>query len=216
MVNWHQIETVLLDMDGTLLDLKFDNEFWQIIVPKAYAVKEGLTVEQAVEKLAPLFKQQEGLLNWYCLDYWTEQLGLNIAELKQQQHQDIQVLPYTRDFLLALHATGKRCVLVTNAHFDSLGLKMKKTGLIEFFDGVVSSHDLGYPKEHPEFWRLLQVIEQFDKQTTLMVDDSLSVLEAADKHGIAHLVLITHPDSSLPVRNIEKYTAVKSLREISP
>ncbi|HBT55971.1 MAG TPA: haloacid dehalogenase, partial [Pseudomonas sp.] len=28
MLNWNAIDTVLLDMDGTLLDLHFDNHFW--------------------------------------------------------------------------------------------------------------------------------------------------------------------------------------------
>lgn len=216
MIKWDEIETVLLDMDGTLLDLKFDNEFWQQIVPAAFAKKQGLALALAKEQLAPVFKQQEGRLNWYCLDYWSEQLGLNIAELKRQQQHDIQVLPHTRDFLIALHQTGKHCVLLTNAHVDSLSLKMQKTGLVEFFDSVVSSHDLGYPKEHPQFWRRFQQLDRFKNESTVMVDDSLPVLEAAKKHGIKHLVFITHPDSSMPARDSDQHIAVKSLGEITP
>ncbi|MCP4043692.1 MAG: haloacid dehalogenase, partial [Gammaproteobacteria bacterium] len=33
VINWNSIHTVLLDMDGTLLDLHFDNQFWLEHVP---------------------------------------------------------------------------------------------------------------------------------------------------------------------------------------
>ncbi len=36
MIDWDNIDTVLLDMDGTLLDLGFDNWFWQPHVPEQY------------------------------------------------------------------------------------------------------------------------------------------------------------------------------------
>ena len=37
MLDWQDIHTVLLDMDGTLLDLHFDNHFWLEHLPKRYA-----------------------------------------------------------------------------------------------------------------------------------------------------------------------------------
>jgi 5'-nucleotidase len=33
--DWREIDTVLLDMDGTLLDLEFDSHFWLSLVPQA-------------------------------------------------------------------------------------------------------------------------------------------------------------------------------------
>jgi len=216
MINWSEINTVLLDMDGTLLDLRFDNFFWQTVVPQRYADKSSCSVAQAKEYLLPIFKAQEGLLNWYCLDYWSEILGLNIAQLKHEHQEHIQVLPHTREFLQALKRSGKRCVLVTNAHVDSLSLKMQKTGLVEFFDAIVCSHDLGYPKENPQFWETLQRVEAFEVEHTLLVDDSLNVLKSADHYGIQHLVAISHPDSSQKPRLINEFLAVKNLAEIIP
>ena len=32
--DWQEIDTVLLDMDGTLLDLHYDNYFWLTHIPK--------------------------------------------------------------------------------------------------------------------------------------------------------------------------------------
>ena len=31
-IDWTQLDTILLDMDGTLLDLEFDNHFWGTVV----------------------------------------------------------------------------------------------------------------------------------------------------------------------------------------
>lgn len=36
MLAWQEIDTVLLDMDGTLIDLHFDNYFWQRLVPERW------------------------------------------------------------------------------------------------------------------------------------------------------------------------------------
>lgn len=216
MIDWSEIETVLLDMDGTLLDLRFDNHFWRSVVPECYALHKNITFDEAIAYLEPIFKAQEGLLNWYCLDYWTQELGINIAQLKVDMQEHIKVLPETRHFLMQLKHASKRCVLVTNAHADSLNIKMQKTGLIEFFDAIVSSHDMGYPKEHQGFWHALHALEPFDKSTTVMVDDSLSVLRAADEFGIKHLVAITQPDSTQPARIVNEYTAVASIGMLVP
>jgi len=216
MINWSKIETVLLDMDGTLLDLRFDNYFWQTVVPECFAKKNDLSFEQALEQLLPIFKAQEGLLNWYCLDYWSKELSLDIVQLKHDMREQVTVLPHTRDFLQAVKHSGKRCVLVTNAHMDSLRIKMQQTGLVEFFDAIVSSHDLSYPKEHQGFWQALAKLEEFNKEKTVLVDDSLSVLKAADEFGIQYLIAITQPDSTQPPRMIHEFAAVNDLSEIKP
>lgn len=41
-IDWQAVDTVLLDMDGTLLDLAFDNYFWQKLVPETYGEQQGI------------------------------------------------------------------------------------------------------------------------------------------------------------------------------
>jgi 5'-nucleotidase len=214
MIDWKEIDTVLLDMDGTLLDLRFDNHFWKEFVPLKFAEKEGLSVDDAKAHLIPRFKSKEGTLDWYCLDYWSDNLQLDIAGLKVELAELIAVLPHVSEFLEKIKQSSQRVLLVTNAHRDSLDLKMEKTGLQPYFDDLVSSHDFGLPKEHADFWHRLQQQHPFEKHNTLLIDDSLAVLNSARDYGIAHLVSISKPDSGLPKKEIADFPAIEDFREL--
>ena len=216
MLEWNKINTVLLDMDGTLLDLNFDNHFWLEFIPKRYALQNQLTITEATEHLVPLFKSMEGKLEWYCLDYWSEILKLDIAGLKAEISGLISVLPHVTEFLSALQQTNKKVLLVTNAHRDSLSLKMEKTCLQPFFNDIICSHDFGFAKEHQEFWQAFKHQYQWDMQSTLMVDDSLAVLRSAQAFGIEYLVSIKQPDSQKKARTISEFPAINDFREIMP
>ena len=80
-VDWEGVDTVLLDMDGTLLDLRFDNWFWLTLIPSRFAAANGLTLEEAQALLVPKFTNVAGTLRWYCVEYWTRELGLDIPLL---------------------------------------------------------------------------------------------------------------------------------------
>jgi len=214
MIDWKKIDTVLLDMDGTLLDLNFDNHFWKEFVPLKFAQQRGISIDLAKQQLKPQFKSMEGKLEWYCLDYWSEVLQLDIAGLKAEISGLISVLPHVTEFLVKLQKSKQKVLLVTNAHRNSLGLKMEKTCLQPFFDGIISSHDLGFPKENTDFWRLLQQQQPFDKQTTLLIDDSLAVLNSARLFGIAHLISVSKPDSKQPKKDVTDYPAIEDFREL--
>ncbi|WP_305909754.1 GMP/IMP nucleotidase [Methylomarinum sp. Ch1-1] len=216
MLNWKQIDTVLLDMDGTLLDLNFDNHFWNEFVPLRYAENNGLTLAEAKRQLAPRFKAMEGKLEWYCMDYWSNALDLDIAGLKQEISGLIDVLPHVTEFLEAVQKSSRQLLLVTNAHRNSLGLKMEKTSLNVFFDAIICSHDFGFAKEQQGFWQRLQQHHVFAKHRSLLVDDSQAVLTAAREFGIAQLISVSKPDSRAGKRNITEFPAIEDFRELMP
>jgi len=216
MIDWHQIHSVFLDMDGTLLDLHFDNHFWQEHVPVRYAEKLGVDVETAKQQLYPRFRKVEGTMEWYCIDYWSNELGLDIAQLKEEVDHLIAVHPHVTDFLDRVRAVGKRVVLVTNAHGKSLELKMNRTRLGGHFDKIICSHDFGLPKENVKFWGQLQKVEPFDVSNTLLVDDSLSVLRSAREYGIQYLLAVFKPDTRGPVREVEDFDAINGFDDIIP
>jgi putative hydrolase of the HAD superfamily len=216
VLDWEIIDTVLLDMDGTLLDLHFDNHFWLQHVPLRYAEARGLPLEQARSELLRRYGDIQGTLEWYCVDHWSRELGLDIALLKEEVDHLIAVHPHVTEFLDLLQAAGRRRVLVTNAHQKSLGLKMQRTRLRDRLDAVCCSHDLGLPKESDAFWPRLREIEPFDPARTLFVDDSLAVLRSAQRFGIGQLLAIRQPDSRQAERVVDEFPAVRGFSELLP
>ena len=216
MLDWNTLDTVLLDMDGTLLDLHFDNHFWLHHLPTRFAAINGITVAEAKDDLYARFKSREGTLNWYCVDFWSAELGVDVVLLKQEVEHLIALHPHVLDFLAAVRRQGKRLVLVTNAHGKTLALKFKHTRLGEHFDQVISAHSLGLPKEHPPFWDKLQGIAPFPPARTLLIDDSLPVLRSAQHYGIRHLLAVRQPDSKGPFKDGGDFRYLGSFRDIMP
>ena len=216
MLDWHTIDTVLLDMDGTLLDLHYDNHFWMEYLPQRYADIHGHTVSDAKQHLHQRIAAEHGSLNWYCLDYWSEQLQLDIPALKREIDHMITIRPYVIDFLTQLQQSGKQLLLVSNAHRQSLNIKLDRTGIGRFFSNIVVSHDYRAAKEDPAFWHHLHAHHPFDRHRTLLIDDNESVLDSAHRYGIQHLLTLLQPDSHQPVRVRTSFPVIHHFDELLP
>jgi HAD superfamily hydrolase (TIGR01509 family) len=214
LVDWSAIDTVLLDMDGTLLDLRFDNWFWQELIPSRFAAANGLSEVETQGLLGPKFFEVRGTLQWYCIEYWTRELKLDIGSIKREALARVRFLPGAQEFLVKLKERGKRCVLVTNAHPETLAIKNEQVALTQYFDRCYSTHPFAAPKEDPAFWPRLAAEERFQPQRTLFVDDSLAVLNAARDYGIGWLCAVRRPDSGQPPQHTGEYAAVDRVADL--
>jgi putative hydrolase of the HAD superfamily len=213
---WADIDTVLLDMDGTLLDLHFDYHFWMEYVPQKYAEKQGLPLEEASRVIREKIHSQTGTLNWYCLDYWQEQLALPIVELKHELKHLIAEHPEVIRFLTGLQKLGKQVIMVTNAHRDSLAIKLECTEIGDYFDAMHSSHDFGLPKEASSLWSHIQTQTPYDPKRTLLIDDNLTALRSARDYGIAHLLCAVHVSPKLEAVDPEEFQGFEHFSQIMP
>jgi len=213
-LDWAGIDSVLLDMDGTLLDLHFDNHFWLEHLPQRYAEHHGISREQADAELLPLFRDNAGQLNWYCLDFWSRELKLSVRDLKREVAHLIALRPDADTFLAALRGAGKRVALITNAHRDSLSLKLERVELAPWFDRLISSHDYGFPKEDQQFWQALRADFGFEPARSLFIDDSLPILRSARAFGVAHLLAVRQPDSRQEAKDTAEFAAVEDYRSL--
>ena len=211
---WEKIDTVLLDMDGTLLDLHFDNHFWIDHLPIKLAEKTGRTVAECRTQMHAHYERVMGTIDWYCLDYWAEQLDMDIMAAKREVQHLIAMRDDTVPFLDALHDSGRDVILLTNAHPNSLSLKVEHTQLDSHIDRLISTHQYGVTKESQALWQALHNDVQFDPARTLFVDDSLPILTSAKTFGIGHLLAVANPDSQQPIKQISEFPAVTDYRTL--
>ena len=209
-----QTKTLLLDMDGTLLDLHFDTHFWMEHLPKQYAKKHNISQNQSITTVHKILNNMQGTLQWYCVDYWSEVFDMPIAELKQEVAHLIQVHPFVIDFLKKAQLKNKKIYLITNAHPKVIDLKMQLTNLDVYFDKIISSHNLGVAKEHEGFWQKVEEEISFDKSTACFFDDSLTVLTQAKNYGLQSIA-ISKPSSQLTQQEVKGFINIKNFSEVS-
>lgn len=216
MPPWDQIDTVMFDMDGTVLDLHFDNYFWRTLVPQVWAERQGMELEEASTRLSNRYAELRGTLNWYCLDFWSQELALDITALKREVQHKIAIRPNIIGLLEKLREHDKRILLITNAHPNSLEIKLQQTGIGGYFDRQISSHVLRLAKENHGFWAALLELEHYDPARTLLIDDSLPVLRQAQREGIRHLYGIYQPDSQGDPHIHEEFPLIMDFEHIVP
>ncbi|QYJ87889.1 GMP/IMP nucleotidase [Shewanella mesophila] len=214
MFPWNKIDTVLLDMDGTLLDLHFDNHFWLSLVPQTLSHQKNLPIDRAKNLVEAAYDKVFGTLEWYCLDYWERELQLDIIALHRKVVDRIQMRQDSMPFLTALGEQGKSRILVTNAHPSSLALKLEHTDLAAGLDHMLSSHSTGYPKEAAQFWETLFTQYQLDPSRCLFIDDSEPILQAAQKAGVGYLLGIENPDSQKPLKIFNDFPAIADYHDL--
>jgi HAD superfamily hydrolase (TIGR01509 family) len=212
--DWQRIDTALFDLDGTLLDLCFDNHLWREIVPRAYADSRALSLSEARAALQMRLRACAGTLDWYCMEYWTRELELDVTALHRTHARRIDWLPGAQEALAGLKARGKRLVLITNSHPHTLQVKDETVGVRRHFDAVYSSHEFGAAKEDQRFWQRVREVEPYDPERTLFVDDNAAVLQAARAAGIRFIYAMCHPDSSRPPREHPDFPGVHSVAEL--
>lgn len=213
-IPFDEIKYILLDMDGTLLDLYFDDYFWGHLVPEKYAEKHNMTFGAAKEHLFNTYKSHEKTLNWCDIDFWSKELHLDIPALKEQIRHLIEVHPHVIDFLKMMKQRRKKIFLLTNAHFKTVKIKFNKTQIGKYFDEVLCSFNVGYPKEYTEFWRGAEKKLKFEKERSLFIDDTEDVLITARDYGIKYLIFKAKASSKAEPKKTNEFNTIHDFREL--
>jgi len=213
---WQEIDTVLLDMDGTLLDKHFDDYFWEQYVPEHYSLLHDIPIAEAKAQLLVRYHRVKDTLDWADLNFWSRELGMDLQELKLRINHLIGVHPYVVEFLEYCIKTKKKLYLVTNAHSSTLSIKLEKTAIGPWFDRVVCAEEVGLAKEDPHFWERLEQMLHFDRTKTLLVDDTEKVLCSAQTYGMGHLLFVARPSSRQRVQYSCHFPSIEYFKELLP
>lgn len=209
-------QIIMFDMDGTLLDLAFDDLIWNQQLAIRHAENHQCSIEQSQASLNQFYQQHKHTIAWYSSDYWTATVGVDVLQLQYDFKQYIAPRPGCFELLQQLKQLGYRCWLLTNADQAGLKLKLDQIELSPFFEVILSSEQFGYSKEHPLFWQKLQALHPFSPHQAVFIDDTAPVLEAAQQFGIEHLISIIQPSSTQAAREANQldYPAIQDLTEL--
>ncbi len=79
---------------------------------------------------------------------------------------------------------------------------------------MISSHETGYPKEHPQFWFTLFEKFQLEPSRCLFIDDSEAILKAAKQAGVGCQLGINNPDSQKPLKVFQDFPAISDYQQL--
>ena len=214
MMTWDEIDTVLLDMDGTLIDLNYDNTLWNEHVPNHYAAAQGLEPSQASALLYGEKMANQPKLHYYSVDFWKQRTHLDIDRLHSDLAHLIRYRPNADAFIRYLRKNRRRAVIATNAHPNSLAIKDATIGLVGQVDACYSAHEFGWAKEEIGYWEKLFSLEFSNRERTLLIDDNEDVLDTAAEFGIGHVLTIAQPDLHKPPRASTRYPVISDFKDI--
>jgi len=212
--DWREIDTVLLDLDGTLLDQAYDNHIWRDLVPQRFAVARSMELHTAYAEIARLFAERSGTLDWYSIEYWSDTLGIDIGALHREVRSHVAWLPGAREFLATMRAQGKRTVLLTNSHPVALAVKHEESGVLDHLDAAATSHEFGAPKENAQFWHAARARFGFDPARSLFADDNSKMLAAARAAGVRWVYGVRHWDTKGSRREHMEHDAVDAVLDL--
>ncbi|WP_171258533.1 HAD-IA family hydrolase [Acinetobacter boissieri] len=204
----------MFDMDGTLLDLAYDDLIWNIKVPEHYVRAHATTYNDIHSLMHHYHEQYKHTLSWYSTQFWSQKLQLDVVNIHQQYAEHICTRPYCIELLTELNQRGHECWLVTNADLKTLKLKLEKTQIGPYFKHIISSEYIGYAKEDAQFWHTLHKQFPFCIKNSIFIDDTLAVLQQAEQFGLKHLWGIAQPSSTRQITANHHYPMLDQLTDL--
>ena len=185
------IECLLIDMDGVILDNAYDNDFWQNQIPEVIADSKGIAFDDAKRLAIQIFNYKKNTKDWYDVDYWSNMLNIDIEAQKRSEKSFSRISLYDGviDTLNVLKNKTKM-ILITNAHRKTLNIKLEKYNLTPYFDEMVCAHELHYVKEDIQLWYMLRSKYRLDYEKTLLVEDTINNINVGLSAGISGAIYV--------------------------
>ena len=185
------IECLLIDMDGVILDNAYDNDFWQNQIPEVIADNKGIAFDDAKRLAIQIFNYKKNTKDWYDVDYWSNMLNIDIEAQKRSEKSFSRISLYDGVIdTLSVLKNKTKTILITNAHRKTLNIKLEKYNLTPYFDEMVCAHELNYVKEDIQLWYMLRSKYRLDYEKTLLVEDTINNINVGLSAGISGAIYV--------------------------
>lgn len=204
-------EAVIFDMDGLMIDservslacwsqaageqaLPFSDDFWLGMVGLGDRdCEQRLLQHISADEVAALFAR--------CHDLYEE-----------RTQQGLPLRPGIVEILQLLQAHDIPRAVATSTRQPRASRKLAATGLLAYFDHVVTSSDVAHPKPAPDIYLLAAQKLGKDPSRCLALEDSPAGIRAAVSAGMTAIQVpdLVHPDEALRALG---HRIVNSLRD---
>ncbi|MBP1912129.1 TIGR02253 family HAD-type hydrolase [Thermococcus stetteri] len=169
------MRAVLFDIDGTLLT---EMPLIQLFLPQVYdrlSRRFGISKDEARERFLDEIFGRRDTYDWHDWNFFFRlfDLDLQYEELMERYPHKLHVYPDTIPVLEWLRESGYKLGAVTSGP-EYQRLKLRLTGLLDYFDAVVTREDVKAIKPEPKIF--LYALEKLGVEPgeAVMVGDSLS------------------------------------------
>ncbi len=196
MLNWQNIDAVIFDMDGTLVD---SMQYWRDL-PLNLFQTNGVPMPNNLEKLlasADLWQAAEVFAQQFIPQLTTQQIFDQLQqEMDAHYAQDIPLLSGVRQLLKALQQNGKKMCIATMTDRPQVETMLHSQQLESIFDFLLTTPEVGSGKNQPDIF--LQACQRFglSKQRVAVFEDSRTAAKTVLKLGMP-LVFIYDEKSPL-------------------
>ena len=102
MVKLNSTTAILSDLDGVILDLKYDIKFWQSWLPEHVANQTNQSIEETQAEIQAEINKQRGTLNFYNLSYWDDLLNVDCMQIIKEKEEKCSYLEGSHEALQRL------------------------------------------------------------------------------------------------------------------
>lgn len=178
-----QIDAVIFDMDGTLLDSlpAWENSASNFL--RSQGIEPPANFDQEIAQLslldgARIIKERYGFTQSP-----EEILALTLEPIRHHYLTDIEAKPGAVNILKELHRQGIKISVATASDKELAQRAFERLGMMQYIDFIITCDEVGAGKHSPAVYDAAREHLGTAKHRTLVVEDALHAVQTAKKAG---------------------------------
>ncbi|MEM0217494.1 MAG: HAD family hydrolase [Candidatus Nezhaarchaeales archaeon] len=157
MLRVKDVKVISFDVTGTLVSEKFVDSFWLELIPKLFAERHDISIDEA-KRVVYLSYDRIGRndIRWYIPSYWFKlfDLKIEVSEALELIQSEVEVYNDVREALRRL-STKYDLVISSNLSREFIDVALEIVGFQGFKAIFSCVSDLGLTSKTPEFYRFV-------------------------------------------------------------